>query len=581
MADPLDFTASYTGVTSRSGDGSETVSDFVTSLTVPYIIVTTNTHLTTTVTSRALTHLTFTDTYTFGDQTFTHRGNMVRTKRDVNAEYHMQTPWDEVQNLDITVEHSGRWTNMNQNWNVNHNGNEYTAVLAFTKTGRAIKSNANLNLAGDEYTASVHHKGFDPKDWSNTAEFNMAGTRYAANSQFRMQGRQLEISLNVNIPEEYGFSFSHAGPRLNFQNEGEIIIQGKHYNASTEFRYRDNGETVTARVGFSVPLDNKDYRIVLSKVGNKNSMEFHGELHWNQDHYQTDAQYTSNSGAYTGSFTTTYPAGTSNGGFSMTGFPRNIQLTSNLNVDGQEFRYTGTYVNGDVVEVTGNLALPYEGYEEFGFQIRYDQQDGHSLRASVTSPFPEFQSQEVRLSLRHTENGVLIVGNIDTTHTDVQNIGFELTHDGVSYTNFRTSGTITHPGHSGKFLIHCKLSDDMTSFTAGAMTEYNEQRFMLNAEHTITSPARGQTDRALKINMATPYESLRSANIAIVNHKTMDGRQSSGEGSLNVHHNNEHIVEVDFSGSMGGNNNGLHIEIKNPIAAVFDLTIQTEQTAET
>ena len=519
----------------------------------------------------------YTDVVTNGSVTYgnaeTIRYNFafVRSRRNYSYNFSLATPFEEVSTLSIYANHSGRWYDMTQHWDTEYNGDHYTGTSNFRMTKRVVRGGATIHIP-DTYTLSFYHKGFTPTDWANTFEFvDAANVRYAANSHFKMEDTTYEASGVVNTPDEYGFNFNHEGPWDSFENSAEVIIQGKDYHATSSLTVES--EHYHTEATFSIPDESKAYSLVLDKQGPLDHLRLKGTADWNGEQYSTGANYTQTDTSYSTAAEVTIPDRHYKVAFDLTGLPEDAHLVIDVNNDGSHYHLTGTYIiEDDGRSSTAQLTTPHEGYGSFGYEISYSSSNGHAVSVVVTTPFENYTSQSARVTHRPTTTGFATVGNLETHHPVVRNIGVDVSHESDD-TGFRTSGSFSHPVHNARFSINHHGS--IQSFESGAMGEYNGSKIEGSISSNLESGWQTATYH-LEASLTTPFEDLRSAQLELSN--TMS--PETGSGDLDVFKNGEHVVDLDFSANMG-DTSGMTINFREPVSGTFTLNVVTAADQET
>ncbi len=130
-------------------------------------------------------------------------------------------------------------------------GRKYNGETEFTKRGARVSSKAKINIP-EEYSVGFGHQG-DFNDFQNSGVVKVDRRTYAGKSSFKKSGTRVEGAASVNVPEEYGFKFTHMGGLKEFANSGEVKVDRAVYSGSSEFRLDNSG--VEGRASARVPQE--------------------------------------------------------------------------------------------------------------------------------------------------------------------------------------------------------------------------------------------------------------------------------------------------------------------------------------
>ena len=137
----------------------------------------------------------------------------------------------------ITIEHTGRCTDFNNNSTLKYYGREFTFSSEFKKDGLTGKfdlrtpyealQSLSLNF---QHTNKVIRNG---NGWSNTGSVEYNGQRYAGESEWAWVTKtQIKSKFAVTIPDEYSLTLTHKGDLSDFSNSRhlEACQQQNHSN---------------------------------------------------------------------------------------------------------------------------------------------------------------------------------------------------------------------------------------------------------------------------------------------------------------------------------------------------------------
>jgi hypothetical protein len=165
------------------------------------------------------------------------------TKKGFNGKIIVKSPYSQLHNLVINLDHAGRWKQFKNSATINYNGQKIAGNTNFKMNGKTVKGSATFKQGSTSYTITVLHKG-TRFNFDNSVKINFAGDKYSANSEFEWKGQAISGSAELSIPAKYQLSFTHNGDWKEFTNNAQLKLKKEIYEASSEFKMENDGQKI-------------------------------------------------------------------------------------------------------------------------------------------------------------------------------------------------------------------------------------------------------------------------------------------------------------------------------------------------
>lgn len=377
--------------------------------------------------------------------TLNHRGDIFSFENDVEGSYNGQrlrgnsrfalddrgfrgevnanTPFQDYRNLALVFNHNGDPTNFNSKYELTYDNEKITLVADYSYNYRGITGRFELTTPYRQLTTlslNFEHNG-DVTDFRNTGTVGYNDRQYSGESTFSMGDNRINGVAKVRLAEEYTVEFTHTGGLMDFNN-----------NAAVHF----NGQAMTARSNFKLLDGNLEASIAAE-------MPF-------RDFRSMDITYTHKG--------------------SLTNFE--CELTAKVNDKTITGRQTFSLQSKSIVH-TINVQTPFSGYSNLAYSLNH--QGGRGRISQELTLSKEESKIEVRDNFRMTPNKMSGSLNINTPFDMIRDASLSFFHNMDSY-NFNNELTASLNRQTIKGMSSYSLSGSNAEGRVEIETPFNGYR---------------------------------------------------------------------------------------------------------
>ncbi len=453
--------------------------------------------------------------------------------------------------------------NIEHDFNMNRRGWRLSEKIDVTfkdikhSTDTSINTQGLFSLStamnGPQYDITLNANQ-EAKGITGNGQFNIMGKSYSGTTEFRKQGNTVRGSGSINIPQEYGFSFTHTGTSKNFRNNGDIKIDGTSFTGNSEFKIQDSTISGSAMVNAPHP-----YGISFSHRGNPSDFINNVEITYRGRRFHGNSEFKMSGRSVSGSASVKTPKeyGIS---FNHGGSLNDFSTTAETNYEGQKFSVIGAFkkdVSG--IQTSGSITTPYENYNKFGFNLNHgNTRHGFETNGKVTTTMRGYD--EFGFNLKHSNHRGDISSslNVVTPFHGYDNFAVEVSHQGTKQ-NFQYMTTVMTPFRemrTGKLSINHQGHG--SDFTTIGFVEYDGKKFEGQAKFKKTGTW-FEDDHEGSLTIKTPYDSIRDAEFRLENKKT----SRAWNGKLEATHNSAKYIDADYN-INNGDVKSLEINLRQP-----------------
>lgn len=451
-------------------------------------------------------------------------------KRGSNIEgsFLMTSPFEGFEKFYFDGKHNGPWYDFNCQYALDVFGNRMTVTDEFKLEGDSLKLKLDIATPFRQlrsFSADISHDG-PVSDFKNKAIIGVNNERYNAMSEFKMTRSSIAGIVSVSIPEEYSFTFNHAGSLLDFNNNFEVKAAREVYSGQSEFKLV--GGMLDASATMNTPA-HQSRKVSLKFNHESTATNFLQETTFTYGTdvftYKAEAEREANDlkakfdMETPFSFLRTFKIDVNHEGKSMRNFRNNIDIILNgaKRSASSDFKWFSTLFKlklqasmpsdyslllkhkGDRTDFATSLLIntpTTSANSNCNFKLTDSDMTG-SL--SVNTPIRHFKSQSISFEVKKVENGFTSEAKILTDRPEVRSIEMAFNHAGT-YTRFNTNGKLDIDNRAMNFIIshQGRISDFSSSAsltiaeqTGSAQVTYKKSANKIEATGAINTPFEG------------------------------------------------------------------------------------------
>ena len=230
---------------------------------------------------------------TLGNQQLSGSSKLRIRRSALTGSLDLQMPFTSFNNLDINVDHSGSWSDMNNKIIVVYNTQKCTAKTSYKLSGNTFNGKIVVKTPFEEarsINVEVSHEG-PASNFKNSGVVSWNANDVNANSEFMLSGDNVALKGSITLPikklKTMSMDVTHQGPVSNFNNNVILTYNNKKVTGSSQFSLA--GSSVTAKANLNMP---KIIAVAeFSHTGVATNFNNNGLLRYNDNRISADSQF--------------------------------------------------------------------------------------------------------------------------------------------------------------------------------------------------------------------------------------------------------------------------------------------------